>query len=272
MYTHIYIYITTSLCGVLAFYSVSRSRSSSSASSLSHTTCSHTTLSHTIFQHKLHTTCSHTHTTLSHTIFQHKLCHNYVTHHLLTQASHNLLTHTHTTLSYTIFHHKLCHNFVTHTHTLSFTHNLLTHKFVRHHLSHTTSFTHNFVTHHLCVVVGWVWWRAWEPVGCPRRHGTLRGRHGTWRHPPAFCVAGAALMALGWVWWRLVARGAAALCVAGVALGDIHPHFAWQAWHLATSTCTLRGRRSNGLGLVTRLGPFSRPGRRGTLRGRRGTW
>ena len=79
-------------------------------------------------------------------------------------------------------------------------------------------------------------------------------------------------MALGWVWWRLVARGAAALCVAGVALGDIHPHFAWQAWHLATSTCTLRGRRSNGLGLVTRLGPFSRPGRRGTLRGRRGTW
>ena len=24
---------------------------------------------------------------------------------------------------------------------------------------------------------------------------------------------------------------AAALCVAGVALGDIHLHFAWQAWH-----------------------------------------
>ena len=237
---------------------------------LCHTQLAPTQLCHTPSFNTNFTQLAHTHTTLSHTIFQHKLCHNYVTHHLLTQASHNLLTHT-----------QLCHtpssitNFVTtlsHTHTLSFTHNLLTHKFVRHHLSHTTSFTHNFVTHHLCVVVGWVWWRAWEPVGCPRRHGTLRGRHGTWRHPPAFCVAGAALMALGWVWWRLVARGAAALCVAGVALGDIHPHFAWQAWHLATSTCTLRGRRSNGLGLVTRLGPFSRPGRRGTLRGRRGTW
>ena len=35
----------------------------------------------------------------------------------------------------------------------------------------------------------------------------------------------------------------AALCVAGVALGDIDCHFAWQAWHLATWTFTLRGRR-----------------------------
>ena len=47
-------------------------------------------------------------------------------------------------------------------------------------------------------------------------------------------------------WWRawspLVARGAAALCVAGVALGDIHLRFTWQAWHLATSTCVWRGR------------------------------
>ena len=36
---------------------------------------------------------------------------------------------------------------------------------------------------------------------------------------------------------------AAALCVAGVALGDIDCHFAWQAWHLAAWTFTLRGRR-----------------------------
>ena len=195
-----------------------------------------------------------------------------------------LLFITHRTLSYTIFQHKLCHNFVTHTRTLS--HTTDSHKQVcqtpsfrtkarttlSHTVFHTPSFTRNFVTHHLCVVVGWVWWRAWEPVGCPLRHGTLRGRRGTWRHPLAFCVAGAALMALGWVWWRLVAWGAAALCVVGVALGNIHPHFAWQAWHLATSTCTLRGRRSTGLGLVTRLGPFNRPGCRGTLRGRLGTW
>ena len=34
---------------------------------------------------------------------------------------------------------------------------------------------------------------------------------------------------------------AAALCVAGLVLGDIDRHFAWQAWHLVTSTFTLRG-------------------------------
>ena len=77
-------------------------------------------------------------------------------------------------------------------------------------------------------------------------------------------MAGVALMTLGWIWWRawspLVARGAAALCVAGVALN--------------TSTFVLRGRRGaydTGLDLVARLEPVSRPWRRGTFRGRRGT-
>ena len=96
----------------------------------------------------------------------------------------------------------------------------------------------------------------------------LRGRRGAWRHLPAFGVAGVALVALGWVWWRawspLVAWGAAALSVAGVALAHINLRFAWQAWnlwHLETSTCVWRGRRSTcGTG----------PGRRGTLCGRRG--
>ena len=63
--------------------------------------------------------------------------------------------------------------------------------------------------------------------------------------------------------------------MAGVALGDIDLHFAWQAWHLATLTFTLRGRRGtygSGLALVTRLVPGGRRCRRGTLRGRRGTW
>ena len=78
-------------------------------------------------------------------------------------------------------------------------------------------------------------------------------------------------MALDWLWWRawvpVDAVDAAAVFVAGVALGDIDLHFAWQAWHVATltslcvvshlvtsafawqvwhlvtSTCTLRGRR-----------------------------
>ena len=45
--------------------------------------------------------------------------------------------------------------------------------------------------------------------------------------------------------------------MAGVALGDIHLRFAWQAWHLVTSTFVLRGRRGTygtGLALVARLG------------------
>ena len=85
-------------------------------------------------------------------------------------------------------------------------------------------------------------WQAWHLA---TSLFTLRGRRGTSRYPPSLCVAGAALTALGWLRWRAWApRGdAAPLCVAGVTLGDIHLHFAWQAWHLATSTFTLRGRR-----------------------------
>jgi len=73
---------------------------------------------------------------------------------------------------------------------------------------------------------------------------TLRGWRGTYG-------TGLALVA------RLGLAGAAVVRVAGVALGDIDLHFAWQAWHLVTSTCTLRGRRGTygtGLALVARLG------------------
>ena len=52
---------------------------------------------------------------------------------------------------------------------------------------------------------------------------------------------------------------AAALCVAGVALGDIDRHFAWQAWHLVTSTWHFAGvagvTYGTGLALVTHLVP-----------------
>ena len=89
---------------------------------------------------------------------------------------------------------------------------------------------------------------------CSHPPAFFRGRRGTWRHQPSFCA--------GWLWWRawspLFARGAAALCVAGAALGDINLRFAWQD--------------GTGLALVARLGPVIRPRRRGTLRGRRGTW
>jgi len=87
-------------------------------------------------------------------------------------------------------------------------------------------------------------WQAWHLATSTF---VLRGRRGTcgiarytlhytqhWQH------FGSGKKKLTWLWWRawarIVARGAAPLCVAGVALGDIHLRFAWHAWHLATST------------------------------------
>ena len=61
----------------------------------------------------------------------------------------------------------------------------------------------------------------------------------------SLCVAGVALVALGWLWWGawawapLVAGDATVLCVAGVAIGDIHLRFAWQVWRLVTSTFSI---------------------------------
>ena len=76
---------------------------------------------------------------------------------------------------------------------------------------------------------------AWQALHLATCAFVSRGRRGTWRHPRWFCVAGVALMALGWLWRRawtgLVAGDTAALCVAGVALGDVCVHFTWQAWH-----------------------------------------
>ena len=40
-----------------------------------------------------------------------------------------------------------------------------------------------------------------------------------------------------------VACDAAALCLAGVALGDIHFRFTWPVWRKLTSTFVLHGRR-----------------------------
>jgi len=119
------------------------------------------------------------------------------------------------------------------------------------------------------ITLGWLWWRAWGPLvardaaalcvageaGVALGDMDLRfawqvwhlatfrvagmalmvapggALHGTWQHRPS---AGVALcdIHLGWLWWRawrpLVARDAAALCVVGVALGDIDLRFAWR--------------------------------------------
>ena len=73
----------------------------------------------------------------------------------------------------------------------------------------------------------------------------LRGRRGTNSHLPSFCVAGVALMALGGaLGLGLVARDAAALCVAGAAQTHIYRRLAWQAWHANSHlSIVLRGRR-----------------------------
>ena len=108
-------------------------------------------------------------------------------------------------------------------------------------------------------------WQAWHKLTSTV---VLRGRRGTWRHSlsfcgrkshlPSFCVADLTSTVvlrgrrgtdgIGWRAWT--GLGAAVtpvtprhFCVAGVALGDIHLDFTWQAWHNLTSTVVLRGRR-----------------------------
>ena len=241
------------------------------------------TLLHT---HKLNIhSYTHTHTTLSHTISSHthKLNTQLWTHtQTHTTLSHTISSHTHTNLTHNFGHTQLCH-------TPSFTYNTSTCSHTtcpRTTLSHTMSHTifHTPICHIPSLTYNLRGRRGTHGAGCP-----LRGRRGTWWHPPSFHVAGVAqtrhppsfhvagkaqtrihlrfawqawhnltstIVLCGrrgthgtgwraWVWFRraLVARDAAALCVAGVALGDIHFRFTWQAWHNLTSTSVLRGRR-----------------------------
>ena len=70
-------------------------------------------------------------------------------------------------------------------------------------------------------------WQAWHKLTSTV---VLRGRRATY--------------GTGWrPWAGIWRRGAAPLCVAGVAQSDIHLRFTWQAWHNLTSTVVLRGRR-----------------------------
>ena len=212
-------YFPTTLCGVLVFDSVSRvpppPASSPSRLLPPFTTIFHIQLCHT--------------PSFTYSFFNHHL--------------------SHTTLSTTIFHIQLCH-------TPSFTHNHFT-------IIHT-QLGHTQLCHVALCVAG---------VAQPHIHlrfawqAGRRGTHGT-GHLLSLCVAGVALgdihRHLAWQAWHLatstfVSRGrrgtygtglalvarlgglgdAAALYVADVALGDIHLHLAWQAWHLVTSTFAL---------------------------------
>ena len=63
---------------------------------------------------------------------------------------------------------------------------------------------------------------------------TLHGRRGTY---------GTGLALVARLGLRLAPLSPQPVGVPGVALGDIDLHFAWQVWHLVTSTVTLRGGR-----------------------------
>ena len=113
------------------------------------------------------------------------------------------------------------------------------------------------------MALGWIRWRAWVPLVAGDAAAQawylvtstlpLRGRRGSY---------GTGLDPVA----RLgPASDAVALCVAGVALGDICAPVAWQAWDLVTSTTStlqLRGRRGTAWDLVTST--FSLRRRRGT--------
>ena len=178
-----------------------------------HTQLTHAQLTHIQLTHLP----THTHTTYSHTTYPHT---TYP--HTHTQLTH---THTHTTYPHTTYPHTTySHRTYPHT-TYSQTHNLPTYHFPTHNLLTHNLFTHHLLTHHL------------PTLGLG----------------PSLWVAGVALMALGWLWWRawvpFAAMCAAAVCVAGVALGDIHLPFAWQAWHFGTSIFVLLVQRGAYAGL-----------------------
>ena len=213
--------------------------------------CPQTSLSHTIFHTQLCHTLSFTHN-FCHTL---SFAHNFVTHHLSqAQLCHTplchtrtTLSHTHTTLSHTISHTQLCH-------TPSFTHSFVTHLLSHTQLCHTPCLTHNFVTH---LLFAWQAWQfAWQVV---LAHIYILFAWRAWHlgHAAALCVAGMAHgdihLRFAWRVWRFVTfflEGVALMALGWfrawsslVALGDIDVPFAWQVWDMATATFVLRGRR-----------------------------
>ena len=223
---------------------------------LSHTQLSHTTSTDIQLNHT-HTTLSHT--TLSHIYLTHRqLSHTTFTHSFHSHLWHRTLSHTHTTLS----HLPHTHLFISHTHNFhtKLSHTSLLHTTCHthtHHLSHTslplthTHLFHTQLSHHLS-------------------HTTLSHTHTHLCHTPSFTHIS--------LTYNLVTH--THLCHTQLSHTSMFPLcgrrglYAWQARHLATSTSLLRARRGTyrhyRLDLVTHRD--GRPGRRGTLRGKRGTW
>ena len=105
------------------------------------------------------------------------------------------------------------------------------------------------------MALGWLWWRAWFPVDAVDAAGVCVAGvvlgdtcvHSAWQVRHLVAWTSTLRGRRGWLWWRawfpVDAVDAAAVCVAGVALGDIDFHFACQARRLMTSTFVSRGRR-----------------------------
>ena len=214
------------------------------------------------------------HATLSHTLFHTQLCHTHTP-----SFTHNFVTYNFVT--HTIFHTQLCH--IQLCHTPSFTHNFVTHHLCGRRGTWRYRPAFVLRGRRGTLALGWVWWCAWGPLvarGTTALRGTWRHPpalcqasvalgdihlHFAWQARRLWHWAGSG-GALGAHWSPGAPRPA--LCVAGVALGDTHLHlawrgmwrqpptfcaagvalmalgcFAWQAWHLATSTYVFPGRR-----------------------------
>ena len=265
-----------------------------------HTLCPHTLCHQTLCPHTLcpHTLCHHTlceHTLSTHTLSTRTLSPNTLSTHTLSTPSFHVAgvaqTHIHRRFVWQAWHSWYC---------VARLVPDLSPGAPRHfgvagvaqpdiHLRFTWQAWHNLTIHHR---FAWQAWHSWYCVArlvriCrPGRRATLRGRRGTWWHPPSFHVAGVAQTHIhrrfawqAWHSWYCVAR-LVRICrpgrratlrgrrgtwwlppsfhVAGVAQTHIHRRFVWQAWH--SWYC------------VARLVRICRPGRRVTLRGRRGTW
>ena len=153
----------------------------------------HTQLCHTHTHRLSHTTLSHhlPHTTFVTPSFTHNFCHTIFHTQLCHTPSFTQLCHT-PSFPHNFVTHRLSHTTLSHTHTPSFTHNFVTHR----------SFTQNFVTHRLSHTT------LSHTVFHTHNYHTHRLSHTNLSHTIF-----------------------AALCVAGVALGDIDLRL-WQVWRL----------------------------------------
>ena len=100
----------------------------------------------------------------------------------------------------------------------------LTHIFVHYHLSNTSLFTHIFVHYHL----------SHTSLSTTIFHTTISHTH---LYQPSLSASSLTHIFVN----HHISHHH--LCqLAGVALGDIHLRFPWQAWHLETATLVSRGR------------------------------